>query len=94
VIIDSGRGASFIGQYDVVLLNVGEREGVAAGMIFRINRRGDRVRDPINRDRIQLPEEEAGLLMVFRTFEKMSYGLVLDAKLPMRVGDPIVNPGF
>jgi hypothetical protein len=94
VIVDSGRGASFIGQYDVVLLNVGEREGVAAGMIFRINRRGDRVRDPINKDRIQLPEKEAGLLMVFRTFEKMSYGLVLDAKLPMRVGDPIVNPGF
>ena len=57
VIVDSGRGASFIGQYDVVLLNVGEREGVAAGMIFRINRRGDRVRDPINKDRIQLPEE-------------------------------------
>jgi len=94
VIIDSGRGVTFIGQYDVVLLNVGEREAIKPGMIFRINRRGDRIRDPVNNERLQLPEEEGGMLMVFRTFDKMSYGLVLDAKLPIQIGDPIVNPGF
>lgn len=88
------RGVDSIGQYDVVLLNVGDREGVKPGNIFRVNRLGERVRDPINRDRLQLPDEEGGLLMVFRTFEKMSYGLILQAKLPMRVGDPVVNPGF
>ncbi|WP_320821830.1 LysM peptidoglycan-binding domain-containing protein [Reinekea sp.] len=94
VIIDSGRGVTFIGQYDVVLINVGDREAITPGMIFRVNRRGDRVRDPVNNERLQLPEENSGLLMVFRTFDKMSYALVLDSTLPMRVGDPIVNPGF
>lgn len=94
VIIDVARGVEFIGQFDVVLLNVGDREGVEAGNIFRVNRRGERVRDPVNNQRLQLPDEEGGLVMVFRTFEKMSYGLVLTAKLPMRIGDPIVNPGF
>lgn len=93
-IIDVARGVEFIGQYDVVLINLGEREGLEAGNIFRVNRTGDRVRDPINNDRIQLPEEEGGLVMVFRTFEKMSYGLILEAKIPMRIGDSLVNPGF
>ncbi len=93
-IIDVARGVSFIGQYDVVLLNVGEREGVEAGNIFRIEHLGDRIRDPVTNERIQLPSEEGGLMMIFRTFDKMSYGLILTAKLPMKVGDKIVNPGF
>jgi nucleoid-associated protein YgaU len=94
VIIDVARGVKFVGQFDVVLLNVGDREGVEAGNIFRVNKRGDKVRDPVNNQRLQLPDEEGGLLMVFRTFEKMSYGLILTAKVPMRIGDAIVNPGF
>lgn len=93
-IIDIMRGVQFIGQFDVVLLNVGDREGVESGDVFRVNRAGEQVRDPVNNDRLQLPDEEGGLLMIFRTFEKMSYGLVLQAKLPMRVGDKITNPGF
>jgi hypothetical protein len=94
VIIDVGRGVEFIGQFDVVLINVGGREGVEAGNIFRVNRSGERVRDPVNNQRLKLPDEEGGLLMVFRTFEKMSYGLILKANTPMRIGDAIVNPGF
>lgn len=94
VIMDVSRGTRFIGQFDVVLINLGEREGVAAGNVFRVNRLGERVRDPITNKRLQLPDEEAGLMMVFRTFEKMAYALILSAELPMRVGDPIVNPGF
>lgn len=94
VIIDVGTGVQFIGQYDVVLLNVGARDDVETGNIFRVNRLGERVKDPVTKDTIQLPDERGGILMVFRTFEKMSYGLILRADLPMRVGDPIVNPGF
>ncbi len=94
LIIDVGRGVKFIGQFDVVLLNVGEREDVKAGNIFRVNRDGQRVKDPVNGDKIQLPDEEGGLAMVFRTFEKTSYALILQAKLPMQIGDPVVNPGF
>lgn len=93
-IIDAPKGVSFIGQFDVVLLNVGARDGVEAGNVFRVNRRGERVRDPVNNQRLQLPDENGGMLMVFRTFDRMSYGLILEAYLPMRVGDPILNPGF
>lgn len=93
-IIDVAGGVSFIGQFNIVLINVGQREGVEPGNIFRVQHVGDRIRDPLTNERIQLPSEEGGLVMIFRTFEKMSYGLILTAKMPMQVGDELVNPGF
>jgi hypothetical protein len=41
---------------------------------------------------LQLPDERNGLLMVFRTFEKISYALVLNTTHRVRVGDHLVNP--
>ncbi|TCS43893.1 LysM peptidoglycan-binding domain-containing protein [Reinekea marinisedimentorum] len=93
-ILDVNKGVEFIGQFDIILLNVGSRESIAPGNVFRINRTGDQVSDPVTGETIQLPSEEGGLAMVFRTFEKTSYAIILEAKVPMRVGDPIVNPGF
>lgn len=87
-------GVEFIGQFDVVLLDVGERDGVASGNVFRVMKSGDLIKDPVTNERLKLPDEEGGLVMVFRVFDKMSYGLVLNALLPMRIGDAIVNPGF
>ena len=43
-------------------------------------------------DRVTLPDEEAGLLMVFRVFEKLSYGLVLETEIPLAVYDEVKNP--
>ena len=41
---------------------------------------------------MRLPSEENGLVMVFRTFERVSYALILQAAQPVRVGDRLVNP--
>jgi hypothetical protein len=41
---------------------------------------------------VQLPEEFAGHVMVFRTFEKVSYGLVMDGIRPVRVYDILREP--
>jgi hypothetical protein len=41
---------------------------------------------------IKLPDERNGLLMVFRTFERVSYALVLDISSGVKVGDRLVNP--
>jgi hypothetical protein len=43
-------------------------------------------------DKVILPDERAGLLMVFRTFDKMSLGLVLESERPMAVDDKVKNP--
>jgi len=85
-------GVTQIGQYDVVVINRGIREGLEIGNVLAIYKRGARARDRIANEIIELPSERAGLLMVFRVFEKMSYGLVMSADRPLRVDDLVHNP--
>ncbi|MBJ6136315.1 LysM peptidoglycan-binding domain-containing protein [Marinobacter litoralis] len=85
-------GVNQIGQYNVVAINRGAREGMKAGNVLAVMKAGNRVRDPITGETIELPSERAGLLMVFQVYEKMSYGLVLKATRSLSVGDKVVNP--
>ena len=41
---------------------------------------------------IKLPDERNGLLMVFRTFDRVSYALVLEVTEVIRVGDRLGSP--
>ena len=85
-------GVSQVGQYDVVVVNRGEREGLQVGNVLAIYQRGALARDRIANQTVRLPSERAGLLMVFRTFEKLSYGLVLVTERPLAVADEVRNP--
>lgn len=40
----------------------------------------------------QLPDERYGLVMVFRTFDRAAYGLVMQASRPVSVLDIVTNP--
>ena len=91
-IISVFGGVTQVGQYDVVVLNRGERDDLVVGNVLAIHKKGALARDRIANDIIRLPSERAGLLMVFRTFEKLSYGLVLRTELPLSVGDELHNP--
>ncbi|ARU54145.1 MAG: LysM peptidoglycan-binding domain-containing protein [Pseudomonadales bacterium] len=86
------NGVRNIGQYDVVVIDKGSRDGVEEGNVFAVYRKGGLVRDPITTERIELPSERAGVFMVFRIFEKVSYGLVLRATLPLAIGDEVRKP--
>ncbi len=49
--------------------------------------------EAITRDSIaQLPDERFGLLMVFRTFERASFALIMEASRPVAVSDFVTNP--
>ena len=91
-IISVFGGVTQVGQYDVVVLNRGEREGIQVGNVMAIYKRGALARDRIANQTIRLPSERAGLLMVFRTFEKLSYALVLRSDRPLAVEDEVRNP--
>ena len=91
-IISVFSGVTQVGQYDVVVLNRGAREGLVVGNVLAIHRRGALTRDRVAKDVIRLPSERAGNLMVFRTFEKLSYGLVLNTTRPLSVGDEVGSP--
>ncbi len=92
VILAVEGGVTQIGNMDIVVINRGVRDGLEVGNIMAVNKKGLFIKDHIGGDKITLPEEHAGLLMIFRTFEKMSYGLVLTANRPMAIFDVVKNP--
>ena len=85
-------GVNQIGQYDVVAINRGTREGMKEGTVLAVHRKGDQVRDPYTKEVLQLPTGRAGIMMVFRAFEKISYALILTAERPLSVLDEVRNP--
>ena len=89
-----GNAVQFAAQNQVVAINKGLRDGIAPGNVLAILRDGDTIVDRTGggKDLIKLPNERAGLLMVFRTFDKVSYALVLEINHVVRVGDRLVNP--
>lgn len=94
-IISVLNGVSQIGQYNVVVLDRGSRDGLSPGHVLNINRQGLLVRDtvsPILGTKVKLPDEPAGILLVFRVFERVSFGLVMHATDAMHLGDRVVNP--
>ncbi len=138
-IIDVMGGVSQIGQYNVVVLNVGRDAGVLPGHVFEVFNGGERVRDvgkrnefrqdwpsqgfwsqetwyspyrvdgnlppgepvsglpPIVRltrdaESVILPYERAGTLMVFRAFDRVSFGLVMSATRPILLLDAVRPP--
>ncbi len=94
-IISVFQGVAQIGQYNIVVLNLGERDGMEPGYVLAIYQRGEEVRDPDKTwswDKVELPDERAGVLMVFRVYEKMSYALVMEAQRPLHIHDRVTNP--
>lgn len=91
-IIDVLDGVNQVGRMSVVVVSKGTRDGLAAGNILAIYEQGDRVKDPVTGEWLNLLNERAGLLMVFNVFEKLSFGLVLQADRPLRVGAILRNP--
>lgn len=86
-IIDIPKGVTQIGVLDAVTLNKGRRDGLVEGQLLTIIKTGATVRDALSGAPVKLADERAGTLLVFRTYEKLSYGLVLGASRPLSVMD-------
>jgi len=91
-ILSVSRGVSAIGQYDVILISKGERDGLQEGNMLSIVQNGGTAVDTKTRLKYKLPDVKAGFAMVFSTDEKTSYALILEAFNPIRVGDLAITP--
>ncbi|WP_312917751.1 LysM peptidoglycan-binding domain-containing protein [Stenotrophomonas sp.] len=94
------------GPRDVIAISAGAREGIDNGTVFSIWRSGSHVSDRVARrdssridssfhdgvGRVALPEEYAAHAMVFRTFDKVSYALIMEGNKPARVGYELKHP--
>jgi hypothetical protein len=132
-------GVSELGQYQIITINRGGRDGLEIGHVLASYHRGAEVNatghtylpaanswfgnlafwnrgetkpvpvvpDPprtassgdtakagavLDGGPLRLPDERNGLVIVFRVFEKMSYGLVVKATKPIYVGDVLLTP--
>lgn len=92
VILETENKATELGALLVVALNLGEREGVEPGVVFRIMTQSVEKKDPVTGKRYSIPEEQSGLLLVFRTFEKVSYAIITKASRPIKSFDAVVSP--
>lgn len=83
------------GRLSIVSLSRGSKDGLEVGHVLSINRAGTLV---ANRDRdnekevFVLPEERYGALFVFRVFDRVAYGLVMQAARPVVAGDIVRTP--
>ncbi len=86
--------ALIAGQNQVVAINRGTRDGLERGHVLAVLRDGERVIDRTNArpEAIKLPDERHGLMFVFRTFERVSYALLLQVQQPVRAGDRFSQP--
>jgi len=85
-------GVTQIGQYQVVILNRGTDDGLAVGDVLTVFQKGPKVRDRVKGGSVTLPDEAAGTIMVFKLFDDIGYGLVMEATEALHVADYIRNP--
>jgi len=94
-----------VGHHGIVSVNAGARDGLQAGHTFSAFRPGEKIADIVKypkatlkrqnaRDdaNVTLPDEYVGQVMVFRAFDKLSYGIVLEGKRPVSEGDRLRHP--
>ena len=91
---------TFAGTHEVIALSGGKVDGIDNGTVFSIWRVGTNSVDIVahhndlaaDNDRVKLPDEYEGHVMVFRTFDRMSYGLLMDGVKEIHVGDVLKHP--
>lgn len=86
---------SMLGQYQTLAINLGSRDGIETGNLLVVKRVGAVIPDFEEEDptfKLKLPNERIGLVMIIRSFEKMSYALVMEASRPIVVTDYVESP--
>ena len=101
-------GTQAIGQYQIVVINRGKRHGIDAGHVLAVDQAGKVVRDVYGKQsgftramggvgtgfapKVKLPDERAGTLLIFKSFDRISYGLIIGANNVIHVQDVVHNP--
>jgi hypothetical protein len=102
-IIMVSDGVTVIGQYEVVVINRGVRDGLQPGNVLAVYSESDPVYDnskngyvhptsTLFKNKVNLPDERTGTFMVFKTFPRMSYGLIMEATDVIHVADKVESP--
>lgn len=83
-------GVSQAGQNTVITLSKGRRDGLESGHVLALYHKGEEVKS--EGEKFTLPDERYGLAFVFRVFDKVSYALVMQTRLPVQLLDRAETP--
>ncbi len=86
------RGVSQAGKNSVISVSAGKANGLDVGSVVAIRQIGRQVTDRQTNEKLRLPDEAIGHVLIFRVFDKISYGLIMDTKGYPVIGDKITNP--
>lgn len=100
-IMTAPKGVEEIGQNAIVTISKGKRDGVEVGHVLATYKLGKTVKALQEGEqsgffgqgrKIKLPDEQNGLVFIFRTFDKVSYGLIVQSLTPINIGDVVQTP--
>lgn len=84
--------ATRMGAMSVAVIDLGEVDGLEQGHVLRIWRHVGEDTDPVTGRKYNVPDEPTGLMLVFRTFKRTAYGLVMSADRPVYIHDVVTKP--
>jgi len=85
-----------VGQNQLVVVNLGEREDMQVGHVLQISQSGGATQDPYategETETVELPRQRVGTLIIFKVFDKVSYGLILSSTQSIALDDRVSPP--
>jgi LysM repeat protein len=106
-VIDVVGGTDLVGPFQVVVINRGKRHGLEPGSVLAVDQAGDAVRDLYHgghgigdtigvgtsfAPKVQLPDERTGTLLVFKVYDRVSFGLIIGASDSIHIYDIVRTP--
>lgn len=92
-IISAYGGVAEVGQYGIVVINRGNKDGAEPGHVVALYKQGRLVQKESPREPdLYTPAEVNGYAFIFRTFERVSYALVMNVQTPVNPLDEIHKP--
>ena len=79
-------------RYSTVIVNLGDLDGMQPGSVLEVFNPPTQAEDPLTGASVELPGDRAGLIVLYRVFDRVSYGLVTHTQRPIRVSDPVREP--
>jgi len=94
-------------QLDTVVINLGNDDNLQVGDVLSIQKEGssmvddndqtklsfvERMRNIFSRNRLAIPGNDIGTLLVYKTFDRLSYAVILSSTEPAEIYNEVVNP--
>lgn len=87
-----GKNPGLLGRYDVVVVSLGELDGMRRGSVLASYATDAALVDPLTGAAVDTPRERSGLIVLFKVFDRTGYGLVTEARREIRPGDLVRDP--